>query len=374
MYFLNVENLRLINIRNYQDLYIELNKNINIFIGKNAQGKTNLIESIYMCATGRSFRTNRDREIINLKKDQAYIAANIKLGNYKKLIEIKLQKEKPKRIRINRNELKSFRELESGLYVVLFSPDDLKIIKGGPQERRNFIDNAISQLRPIYSYNLSRYKKILYQRNNLLKSNKFKGDAKSLLDLFDVQIAKVGTSILMERNRFLNALNALARDIHRQITNNREDLTIKYDCQLPLDMDWERIEDAYLELLKKNMDRDLEYGTTSIGPHRDDFIAYLDGKDARIFGSQGQQRTVVLSLVLSEVELIRNEIGSYPVLLLDDVFSELDDERRNYLVKFFGKMQTFITLTDGENIKSMENLDKTIYHIEDGKLKMGSCL
>ena len=371
---MNVENLRLINIRNYQDLYIELNKNINIFIGKNAQGKTNLIESIYMCATGRSFRTNRDREIINLKKDQAYIAANIKLGNYKKLIEIKLQKEKPKRIRINRNELKSFRELESGLYVVLFSPDDLKIIKGGPQERRNFIDNAISQLRPIYSYNLSRYKKILYQRNNLLKSNKFKGDAKSLLDLFDVQIAKVGTSILMERNRFLNALNALARDIHRQITNNREDLTIKYDCQLALDMDRERIEDAYLELLKKNMDRDLEYGTTSIGPHRDDFIAYLDGKDVRIFGSQGQQRTVVLSLVLSEVELIRNEIGSYPVLLLDDVFSELDDERRNYLVKFFGKMQTFITLTDGENIKSMENLDKTIYHIEDGKLKMGSCL
>ena len=367
---MNLENIRLINIRNYNNINLNFNKNINIFIGKNAQGKTNLIESIYMCSIGKSFRTNKDKEIINFSKEEAYIGTYINLGNYNKFIEIKLQRDKPKIIRINKSELKNHRELNSGLYVVLFSPDDLKIVKDGPQERRNFIDSFISQLRPVYNYNLNRYKKILYQRNNLLKSNKFKKDSLNLLDLFDVQIAKIGTSIILERNNFIKLLADISRDIHSKISKGKEELSIDYLSNVPISSNKAEMERDYINLLKNNMDRDLEFGTTEIGPHRDDLLIYINNKEARIFGSQGQQRTVVLSLILSEVDLIKNEIGKYPVLLLDDVFSELDEERREYLINILGDMQVFITLTDSENLKSMENLDKTIFYIENGNFKV----
>ena len=367
---MNLENIRLINIRNYNNINLNFNKNINIFIGKNAQGKTNLIESIYMCSIGKSFRTNKDKEIINFSKEEAYIGTYINLGNYNKFIEIKLQRDKPKIIRINKSELKNHRELNSGLYVVLFSPDDLKIVKDGPQERRNFIDSFISQLRPVYNYNLNRYKKILYQRNNLLKSNKFKKDSLNLLDLFDVQIAKIGTSIILERNNFIKLLADISRDIHSKISKGKEELTIDYLSNVPISSNKAEMERDYINLLKNNIDRDLEFGTTEIGPHRDDLLIYINNKEARIFGSQGQQRTVVLSLILSEVDLIKNEIGKYPVLLLDDVFSELDEERREYLINILGDMQVFITLTDSENLKSMENLDKTIFYIENGNFKV----
>lgn len=374
MYLLNVESIRLINIRNYNNISLDLNKNINVFIGKNAQGKTNLIESIYMCATGRSFRTNKDKEIINFSKEEAYIGTYINLDNYRKFIEIKMQKDKPKRIRINKTELKNYKELNSGLYVVLFSPDDLRIIKDGPQERRNFLDTLISQLRPVYTYNLNRYKKVLIQRNNLLKSSKFKKDTKNLLDLFDVQIAKIGTNIVIERQKYIDILNNVSKNIHSKITGNGEELSLHYSSNVFVLNDKEEMEKRYLNLLKDNIDRDIECGTTNIGPHRDDIYMYLNDKDAKIYGSQGQQRTVVLSLILSEVEIIREEIGMYPVLLLDDVFSELDEGRREYLVKFFSNMQTFITLTNSENLKSMENLNKTIFEIEDGNFKIGSYL
>ena len=373
MRFLDVENIRLINIRNYDNVSLNFNKNINIFVGKNAQGKTNLIESIYMCASGKSFRTNKDKEIISFSKDEAYIGTYINLNNYNKFIEIKIHKDKPKRIRINKTELKSFKELNSGLYVVLFCPDDLRIIKDGPQERRNFLDSFISQLKPVYNYNLNRYKKIMLQRNNLLKSNKFKMDSINLLDLFDVQIAKVGTSIVIERYKYIKALSNICKDTHSKITKNMEELALHYFSNVPILNDKQEIEQNYISLLKKNLKRDLELGTTEIGPHRDDLLMYINEKDAKIYGSQGQQRTVILSMILSEVEMIKDEIGTYPVLLLDDVFSELDEERREYLIKFFGNMQVFITLTDSENLKSMDGLDKTIFYIDSGKLKMESC-
>ena len=369
---MNVENIRLINIRNYNNINLNLNKNINIFIGKNAQGKTNLIESIYMCATGKSFRTNKDKEIINFSKNEAYIGTYINLGNYSKFIEIKLQRDKPKIIRVNKTELKKQRELSSGLYVVLFSPDDLRIIKDGPLERRNFLDSFISQLKPVYNYNLNRYKKILFQRNNLLKSSKFNKDRINLLDLFDVQIAKIGTSIIIERDKYINYLASISKNIHFKITKNKENLSLYYSSNIPILNNREEMEKNYLYLLKKNIDSELEYGTTEIGPHRDDLLININEKDARIFGSQGQQRTVVLSLILSEVELIKDEIGVFPVLLLDDVFSELDEDRKDYLINILGDMQTFITLTDSENLRSMENLDKTIFYIENGKLKLES--
>lgn len=365
---MNIENIRLINIRNYNNINLSLNKNINIFIGKNAQGKTNLIESIYMCSMGRSFRTNRDREIINFAKEEAYIGAYANLGNYNKFIEIKLQMDKPKIIRVNKSELKKIGELKSGLYVVLFHPDDLRIIKDGPQERRNFIDSFICQIRPVYNYNLNRYKRILFQRNSLLKSNKFKKDEVNLLDLFNMQIAKIGSDIIIERNKFIKILDNISKDIHLKITDNNENLSLYYSTNVPISNNSEEIQNDYIHLLKRNIEKDFEYGTTEIGPHRDDLFININNKDAKTYGSQGQQRTVVLSLILSEIEFIKNEINEYPVLLLDDVFSELDKDRKKYLISILSDIQVFITLTDEEDLRSMKGLDKNIFYIDNGKV------
>lgn len=371
MCFLNVKDIRLINFRNYHSINLKLNKNINIFIGKNAQGKTNLIEAIYMCATGRSFRTNRDGEVINFSKSEAYIGANVDSGNHEKFIEIKMERDKPKRIRINKTELKNYRELNSGLNVVVFSPEDLRIIKDGPQNRRNFLDTGVSQIKPIYNYNMGKYRKLLFQRNNILRSAKFKKDkdVNSLLEVFDLQIVKVATSIMLERNNYINQLSQIAKTIHNKITYNSEDLVLDYITNVPVLKDKREMEKTYLNLMKNNVKRDLQYGTTEIGPHRDDIFMSINGNEVRVFGSQGQQRTVVLSLILSEVELIKKERGMYPVLLLDDVFSELDIHRRKYLSTLFQNIQTFITLTNSENIKSMDDFNKSIFYIEDGQLK-----
>ena len=369
MHNLNVENIRLINFRNYKNIEFKLNKNLNIFIGNNAQGKTNLIEAVYMCATGRSFRTNRDKEIINFCKDEAYVGASVCIENYNKFIEIKLHRDKSKRIRINKTELESYKDLNSGLNVVIFTPEDLKIVKGGPNERRNFLDEAISGIKPMYSYNINKYKKILFQRNNLLKSSKFKKDLKELLDIFDNQIVKVGTNIILNRHEYVGKLNAISRDIHSEITYKQEELSLKYITNVPILEDRLEMERAYLNLMRKNLKRDIECNTTEIGPHRDDIEMYINGNDARIYGSQGQQRTIILSVILSEVELLKDDRGTYPVLLLDDVFSELDENRRAFLISFFKDIQTFITTTEGEDLKSMEGLDKTVFLIESGTFK-----
>lgn len=369
MFFLNVENIRLINFRNYCSLNIDLNEKTNIFIGKNAQGKTNLLEAVYICATGRSFRTNRDREIINFDKEQAYIGAKMNIGRYERFIEIKMEKEKSKRIRVNKTELKSYKELYSGLNVVVFSPEDLKLVKEGPQERRNFLDLEISQMKPVYSYNITRYSKILHQRNNLFKSNKFQKDIKPLLEIFDMQLAKIGTDIIIERNNYINELSKITKITHNKITLSNEDLELRYTSNVKIFDSKSEMEKNYIEKLQKGIEKDLESKSTTIGPHRDDIIMTINNKDLKTYGSQGQQRTVVLSIKLSEVELIKKERGVYPVLLLDDVFSELDEERRKYLIKSFHEMQTLITVTDAIDLKGMDHIEKSIFYIENGKLK-----
>lgn len=366
---MNVKDIRLINFRNYDNVYLKFNPKINIFIGKNAQGKTNLLEAIYMCAYGKSFRTNRDREIINFSKEEAYIGSNMDINHYDKFLEIKMDRVKNKRIRINKNELKNYKELYSGLNVVIFSPDDLKIVKEGPSQRRDFMDVGISKVKPVYSYNISRYNKILFQRNNLLKSNKFKKDLINLLDVFDMQISTIGTSIILERQKYVEQLSRIANATHKSISSNIEELELKYTTNVPILENKSQMEKSYLNKLKESFKRDAEYGTTEIGPHKDDIYMTINNKEVRTYGSQGQQRTVVLSLKLSEVELIKAERGMYPVLLLDDVFSELDDSRRNYLIKLFKDVQTFITVTDAIDLKSMTNLDKSIFYIENGNFK-----
>ncbi len=366
---LNIESIRLINFRNYNNLNIELNDKMNIFIGKNAQGKTNLLESIYICATGKSFRTNRDREIINLNKEEAYIAAKVHANRMQRLIEIKMEKNKPKRIKINKIELKNLKELNSGLNVVIFSPDDMKLVKDGPGERRNFLDTSISQIKPVYRYNLNRYNKILLQRNNLLKSNKQKSNVVKLLDIFDLQLGKIGTEIIISRIKFLEKLSRISERIHKNLTLGNERLTLEYISNVNfIQGNRDYIERDFLKKLKLNRDKDLMMGNTGVGPHRDDIRININDIDARTYASQGQQRTIVLSMKLSEVEIIKLDKGSYPVLLLDDVFSELDEERRKHLTMSFKDMQTVITSTDIIDLKEFENIDKSIFYIKNGKL------
>ncbi len=366
---MNIESIKLINFRNYNSLNISLNKETNVFIGKNAQGKTNLLESIYMCATGRSFRTNRDKEIINLNKNQAYVGTKIKVDKAEKFIEIKMERNKQKRIRVNKIELKNFKELYSGLNVVVFSPDDLKLIKDGPGERRSFLDMSISQIKPVYKHNINRYNKILFQRNNLLKSNKKKSDILNLLEIFDLQLAKIGTEIIISRNVFIEELSKIAEEIHKKLTLEKEKLTLNYISNVNfMEQNKDIIEKDFLTKLKLNTKKDLFLGTTEIGPHRDDIEIKTNNIDARTFASQGQQRTIVLSIKLSEVEIIKLDRGNYPVILLDDVFSELDEERRKYLTMSFNGKQTIITSTDVIDLVDMEGKNKSIFYIENGNI------
>lgn len=347
---------------------MELNEKINIFVGKNAQGKTNLLEAIYMCARGRSFRTNRDREIINFDKSQAYVGANMNIGNFDKIIEVKMERGKTKRIKVNKTELKNYKELYSGLNVVLFSPEDLSLIKGGPAERRNFLNQEISQVRPLYKHNISRYNKVLFQRNNALKSYKFKKNISSILEVFDLQLIRLGSEIILEREKYIEELSKVSNRIHRTTTDNNEDLSLKYISNIDIYSDKTEMEKKYLEKLKNSIDKDIETSFTEFGPHRDDIDMFVNNNNLKIFGSQGQQRTVVLSIKLSEVEIIKNEVGNYPVLLLDDVFSELDEERRSFLVKSFRDMQTIITVTDAVELNGLDNIDKSVFYIRDGNL------
>ena len=363
------KNIRLINFRNYNNICLDFNDKINVFIGDNAQGKTNLMEAIYMCSRGRSFRTNRDKEIINYNKNEAYIGANLEIDSLNKFLEIKMDRSRPKRIRINKNELENYRDLNSGISVIVFTPERLKIVKDGPQERRNFINEGISQIRPVYNYNLSKYNKILYQRNNLLKSSRYKKDIGKLLDVFDLQIIKIGTDLILERKKYIENLGIEGKDIYENISGDLEKFEIQYISNLGHFGNREEIEKKYYELLKENIKRDMEYGTTEIGPHRDDLLIKINDRDVRIFGSQGQQRSVVLSLILSELNIIKKERGYCPILILDDVFSELDEGRRGYLINLFKDLQVFITSANYEDLKALEKDLKKVFTIKDGKLE-----
>lgn len=363
---MHVKDIRLINFRNYFNLAITFNKGTNVIVGQNAQGKTNLLEAIYICAMGRSFRTNRDREIINFKKNEAYVGANIEVGKQEKFIEVKMERDKTKRIRINKNELKNYKELYSGLNVVAFTPEDLVLVKGGPGDRRSFLDMEISQIKPLYSFNINKYQKILNQRNYLLKNNKFHSNINNLLEIFDLQLGEIGTEIVLERNRYINELSQLTNKVHKDITLNNENVELDYLSNIDIIEKKSEMKDIYIEKLRQNMKKDIELGSTQLGPHRDDISININKRDLKTFGSQGQQRTAVLSIKLAEVDLIKKQRGMYPVLLLDDVFSELDESRSRYLIKSVHNMQTFITTTDEIDLIDIDN--KSIFCIEEGKL------
>lgn len=318
---------------------MNFDEKINIIYGDNAQGKTNILESMYVCATSKSHRGSKDREIIRFDNYESHIKVNVKKNDMNYRIDMHLKKNKPKGIAVNGIPIKRAVELFGILNIVFFSPEDLNIIKNGPSERRRFIDMELSQLDKIYLDCLINYNKVVNQRNSLLKEYAFSGreDIISSLDIWDMQLLKYGNDVIKSREKFVKEINDLVKSIHTKLSGDREQLEIIYEpCVKEQDFESE---------LVRVRDRDLKFKCTNIGPHKDDMCFLINGMDVRKYGSQGQQRTAALSLKLAEIELVKQIIHDTPVLFLDDVLSELDSRRQNFLLDSIGNIQTMITCT-----------------------------
>lgn len=364
-----IEQLELENFRNYKKINTSFSKNINVIYGENAQGKTNIIEAIFLCAAGRSHRTSRDRELINIDSERFKVKLLLNKNGVDRKIEFFYEFGK-KHILINEIAIKKMANLMGNLLAVVFSPEDILIVKEGPSLRRRFIDITISQLKPSYFYNLQQYNKILSQRNNLLKEIQRNKSLLDTLDIWDEKIAQVGSKIIIERKRFIDKLSKISRKKHYSLTDNNEQLEIKYKTFLEsVDINKkENIKDEIIENFLKNRDLELKRCVTIIGPHRDDLDIIVNKLALKKFGSQGQQRTAILSLKLSEVDIIREETDEYPILLLDDVMSELDNKRRNYLFESLTKIQTFITCTEIKFFKEKMYKNISFLKVENGEI------
>ncbi|MDE6251396.1 MAG: DNA replication/repair protein RecF [Lachnospiraceae bacterium] len=356
-----VESIELSDYRNYKTLNIDFDSSTNILYGDNAQGKTNVLESIYVCGTAKSHRGSKDKEIIRFNCDESHIKMFIRKDGISQRIDMHLKKSKPKGIAVNGVPIRKVSELLGLINIIFFSPEDLNIIKNGPSERRKFIDLELCQLDKIYLHNLMKYNKVLEQRNKLLKEIHFKNDSflADTLDVWDMQLTEYGIKIIKTREEFINNINEIIYKIHKNLSGGKEELTILYEPNI--------LKDDFLEKLKNNREKDISIKSTSIGPHRDDMGFYIKGIDVRKYGSQGQQRTCALSLKMAEIEIVKDLIKDVPVLLLDDVMSELDSNRQNHLLDSLNGIQTIITCTGlDEFIESRINA-KRIYKVENGK-------
>jgi len=348
------------NFRNLIKQKIEFSEGINILYGLNAQGKSNLLESIRILTIGKSFRNSKNNELINFGKDYFYIKALLEHEQEEKKIEIGYKKNENKILKVNGNKLKTYTELLGIVLTVIFSPEDLKIVKEGPMVRRRYIDSCISIIRKSYLYNLIQYNKILNNRNKFLKDMKNSSVDYEMIDVFDEQLSDYGSKIISMRKKYLKNLETYAKKIISDIS--KEDIKIEYITNINNKTDVvEEIKLIFLDLLKKDRELDLKYLTTKTGPHRDDIKFYINGKDSRMYCSQGQQRTIALCLKLSEFEIIKKETDIKPMLLLDDVMSELDINRQTYILKRLNGVQTFITHINKQDLKG----DK-YFKIENG--------
>ncbi|WP_129599574.1 DNA replication/repair protein RecF [Anaerophilus nitritogenes] len=363
-----LNNLKIIQFRNYHQLHIDFHPKLNIFVGDNAQGKTNILEAIYLSSTGKSFRTNKDRELIKFDKEKAYIKVDGKKKYTDITVEVKLEANKKKQIKVNGMILSRNTDILDNIYTVIFSPEDLKLVKEGPSERRKFIDMEISQIKPRYFHNLNQYYKVLIQRNNLLKKihNKKYMDT---LEIWNDKLVELGSYLIHERSKFVQKMMPLSRLIHRKITENKENLEIKYIESIPMKNTLEETIKNFKEQLKKSLEEDIQKGTTTMGPHRDDLGVFINGMDIRNFGSQGQQRTSALSLKLAEIELIKGETSEYPILLLDDVMSELDINRQKFLIQTLKDVQIFITTTEISYLNERDENKGYIFSVKNAKIQ-----
>lgn len=359
-----IDKLTLKNFRNYNELNIQLSSGVNVFTGDNAQGKTNILESIYYCSLGKSHRTNKDKELINWNEKYAYIKLQAIKKRLNKTIEVKILKEGKKAININSIKLKKISELIGALNVVIFSPEDLKIVKDSPSHRRRFLDIEISKLNNRYYHNLVQYNKILDERNSILKN--FNGENNDIIDIYDMQLSKFGSEIVKERLKYLVKLNEEGKKIHDAITSSKENINFKYISDAK---NTSSIEEELLNNLKLNRKRDFFKKSTSVGPHRDDFLIEINNIDTRSFGSQGQQRTSILTIKFASLNIIKDEIGEYPVLLLDDVLSELDTSRQKFILNSIIDVQTIITCTGINEIKRYLKEDYKLFVVKDGNIE-----
>ncbi len=353
-----IKRLELADYRNYEFLDLRFDKGTNILYGDNAQGKTNILESIYVAATTKSHKGSKDKEIINFNKEEAHIRAYLEKDNVETRVDMHLRKSGSKGIAIDGKKIKKASELLGLCNVVFFSPEDLSIIKNGPAERRRFVDMELCQLDSFYLYNLNHYNKIVNQRNKLLKDMYMNPQLRDTLSIWDSQLISYGSKIIERRRLFVEQLNEIIYEIHKRLSGGKEDILISYEPDVSIE--------EFEHKLKAGQERDIRSKITSTGPHRDDF-AFLNGSvDIRRYGSQGQQRTAALSLKLSEIELVKKISKDNPVLLLDDVLSELDSSRQNYLLNSIGDIQTIITCTGLEEFVNNRFEINKIYKVTNG--------
>lgn len=353
-----IESIELKNYRNYEELHMELNEGTNILYGDNAQGKTNILEAVYVCCTSKSHKNAKDRDIIRFDQDESHIKMQIRKNDVPYRIDMHLKKNKPKGIAINGMPIRRASELFGIANVVCFSPEDLNIIKNGPSERRRFIDMELCQLNKLYVHSLVQYNKVLVQRNKLLKELAFRPDYGETLDIWDMQLVNYGKEVMEYRGDFVCRLNEMIHGIHARLSGQKEDLKICYEPDTAAAQ--------FEEALKRSRTQDMKQKTTLCGPHRDDISFFVNGIDIRKFGSQGQQRTAALSLKLSELELVKQLIHDRPILLLDDVLSELDAGRQNHLLNAINDIQTIITCTGLDDfVNNRFKIDK-IFKVIDG--------
>ncbi len=352
-----INKIKINNFRNYKQQEIKLEENINIFYGENAQGKTNIIEAIFLSSMGKSFRAKKDKEMINLNSENAEVEIEYQKSDRDGKIKIELGKKKI--IYQNGIKIKKLSELLGIINIVIFTPDDIHILKGGPQNRRKFLDIMISQLKPNYMYHLNLYLKTLEQRNNYLRQIREERKDENLLEIWDEKLAEHAIIIYQYREEYIKKIKEKIKKIHGEITNQKEEIEIEYISEC-------KSKEEYLKLLKERRKLDIIKGFTTKGIHRDDFVIYINKKQIDIYGSQGQHRTAILSLKLSELNIVKEEIGENPILLLDDFMSELDEKRIKSFLEKIEDTQVIITVT--QKIK-VENKKVLIYNVKEGKLE-----
>ena len=355
-----IKSIELADYRNYDSLTMQFDKGTNILYGDNAQGKTNILEAIFVAATTKSHRGSKDREIINFDREEAHIRTYLEKDGVETRVDMHLRKSKSKGIAIDGQKINKAADLLGLCNVVFFSPEDLGIIKNGPSERRRFVDMELCQLDSFYLYNLNHYNKIINQRNKLLKDMYMNADLKETLGIWDMQLISFGSKIIERRRLFVDQLNEIIYEIHKKLSGGKEELLIKYEP----DAEIEEFENK----LRFSQDRDIKAKMTSVGPHRDDFSFLVGDVDIRKYGSQGQQRTAALSLKLSEIELVKRIAKDTPVLLLDDVLSELDSNRQNYLLNNIGEIQTIITCTGLEEFVNNRFEINKVFQVSEGSV------
>lgn len=332
-----IESMELQDYRNYSSLQLVFDPGTNIFYGNNAQGKTNALEAIYVCCTTKSHRGSKDKELIRFNQEESHIKLLIRKNRVPYRIDMHLKKNKPKGIAVNGIPIHRVSELFGIANVVFFSPEDLNLIKNGPSERRRFLDLELCQVNKLYVHALVNYNKIIAQRNKLLKDLSFRPEYELTLDVWDEQLVSYGIQVMHYRQEFIHKLNQIIGDIHGDLTGNKERLSLFYEPNVK--------QEDFSAVLKQNRESEKKQKTTLTGPHRDDIRFLVNQVDIRRFGSQGQQRSAALSLKLSEIELVKQLIHDYPILLLDDVMSELDSSRQNHLLSTINHIQTMITCT-----------------------------